>query len=576
MAVTKLRFANRIALTTFLLTSVALLTEATWPNQATAGKPLSEGPVIWFDQDDQPIPRPEERNPSLTWDYVDDSILLPRERLTHPIRGIRQISRLFGGERARPAQNVNTLGEAVNSSWFTNRIGIFPMTAEDVARGPGTGLGPSRDEPWTVVSAKTEGVTPGFNIRDSLGDVYVIKFDPKGYLGMTTCAGVVCGRIFHAAGYNVPDDVTVTFRREDLVLGDGVKVKVAGGEKRLMTIDDINEILDSVDQRAPGEWFAISSKFLEGRPVGPFDYKGRRKHDPNDRILHQDRRELRGLDVFCGWLNHFDTKQHNTLDMYVGEDGEGYIKHHLIDFASTLGSGANGPTQRYGYEYTVDFPAVASRLFSLGFYETTWRKVHRPEDLPEVGYFVSDDWGPKGFKPLQPNTSFAHRTDPDGYWAAKIITAFSDAHLEAIVQKAGYRDPRASEYVIRILAERRDQIGREYFDEIAPLEFFSLANGEVRFRDLGAERNIYPSNVPLYQVRAADVDADRNAASWSEWETLESPACPLSKLTFADGGTAGRGPFLAVEARVRRYEGWSDPVTAYIAIRSQRTIAMNR
>ena len=43
------------------------------------------------------------------------------------------------GETARsfgPALNVNTLGEVPDSSWFTNRIGQYDLTVDDVLRGP--------------------------------------------------------------------------------------------------------------------------------------------------------------------------------------------------------------------------------------------------------------------------------------------------------------------------------------------------------------------------------------------------------------------------------------------------------
>ena len=41
-----------------------------------------------------------------------------------------------GDRQRRPAQNVNTLGEVPNSSWFTNRIGATPMSVSDIVRGP--------------------------------------------------------------------------------------------------------------------------------------------------------------------------------------------------------------------------------------------------------------------------------------------------------------------------------------------------------------------------------------------------------------------------------------------------------
>src|SRR5438309_1933486 len=68
------------------------------------------------------------------------------------------------------AKNVNTVDEVPNSAWFTNRIGRRPLTPGDVERGPDTGGGPA-DGNWTVTSSKSDGVTPGFTIRDATGQL---------------------------------------------------------------------------------------------------------------------------------------------------------------------------------------------------------------------------------------------------------------------------------------------------------------------------------------------------------------------------------------------------------------------
>jgi len=49
------------------------------------------------------------------------------------------------------AQNVNTVDEVPDSSWFTNRIGRRSMTAADIANGPNTTAGPAAGT-WTVGS----------------------------------------------------------------------------------------------------------------------------------------------------------------------------------------------------------------------------------------------------------------------------------------------------------------------------------------------------------------------------------------------------------------------------------------
>jgi hypothetical protein len=551
---------------------------AATPRGVEAEAPLRDVPVVWYDDDRRNIPEPQERDPSLVWDGPQSSIIRPLDRFFTPTRIGRQVGAWFGGsDHVRPADNVNTLDEVPNSSWFTNRIGVFPMTPEEVGRGAGEGLGPDQSGQWVIVSAKTQGVTPGFNIKDPHGDVWVIKFDPPQWPNMASAAGVISNRLFHALGYFVPDDVITFFTRDMLTLKEGVKLKLPTGRKRLMTEEDLENILKDM-HTVDGKYRAIASKFLSGRPMGPFDYKGKRKDDANDRIRHEDRRELRGLYVFAAWTNHFDTKQHNTLDMYIEDNGRQYLRHHLIDFASTLGTGAGGPVYRYGYEYTIDVPPFLGRLFALGFHEDAWRRLHRVSGLNEVGTFVSDPFDAREFKPLQPNSAFANVTPRDGYWGAKIVSAFTDDQIRAAVEQGRYENPQATEYMTRVLAERRDIIARAWFDLIAPLEYFVWDGGTVRYRDLGVERGIYPTSPLVYRSRVAAVDSDREAESWRDWvegtDTLVNLATGSAQAALEED-TSER-PFLAVQCQVDRGDGFSGTITAYFSRVSGRLVAMDR
>jgi len=532
---------------------------------ARASEPLSDTPIVWWEDDRNDVPAPAPRSPNLIRNQIHTTLVDPVGRNLSPSSLSRRVGSWFGGDHRRPAANVNVLDEVPNSTWFTNRIGFFAMTPEDAARGPGPGGGPDRSGPWTIVSAKTEGVTPGFNVRDARGDRFLIKFDPHGFPGLTTGAGAISARILWAAGYNVPDDVVITFRREDLVLADGVMIEEAGVE-RAATVEDLEALLARVDQVAPGEYLAISSRFLAGKPLGPFAYEGRRKDDPNDRVKHEYRRELRGLRLLAAWINHFDTKQHNSLDMWVEEDGRRFVKHHLIDFASTIGSGAQGPIPMEGWEYAFDFPQTMARLFSVGLHEDDWRRLERPEGLDEVGYWGTDRYNPKGFKPLTPNTSFAHMTDRDGYWAAKIISAFRDEHLRAICETAKYRNPEATEYVARVLAERRDIIAREWFARVTPIDFFRTERDRLTALDLGVERGLWPAGA-RYRVRHVAVDAHREpTGKRSDWRELAALEVPLEREP---------APFRAYEFQVDRGDGWSGSVVAYVSA-SARVVAVER
>lgn len=566
---------NRFLTMIFAFTSVSA---TVIPSMAIAGDAPLDAPVVWYEDDRNHVAEPEERDPNLLWDGINDTVILTRERFTSPVRLIRRVGTAFGGDHVPAASNINTLDEVPNSSWFTNRIGLFEMTPEEASKGPGQRKGPDMSAPWTIVSAKSEGVTPGFNIEDAKGDVYVIKFDPPNALSLSTAAGVISNRIFYAAGYNTPEDAIVHFERRSLILGDGVQLK-EHGKKRAMTNEDIDELLALVQRAPDGTYRAISSKFLSGKPVGCFNYLGTRNDDPNDAVRHEHRRELRGLKIIAAWINHFDTKQHNSLDMYVTESGKSFVKHHLIDFASTLGTGARGAAMRYGYEYTFDVPPILLRGLSLGFREDAWRKHKRPDGLAEVGYFTTQYFDPREFKPLQPNSAFANCTGRDAYWAAKIISSFTDEQLLAIVREGRYYDERASAHVARTLAERRDKIARAFFDEVPPIDFFQLQDGVLSFHDLGVERGIYQTDETRYRVRLEVVNEDRKGPGGGAWREMKSTSvaydAPVVRESLAHGSES-EYPFLAIEVQVNRGHSWSPSTTAYLARAGGQVVALDR
>ena len=67
------------------------------------------------------------------------------------------------------------------------RLADRRMTLEQLKRGPGN-ENPPAGRKWTVVGAKSEGITPGFTILDEKKQRYFIKFDPLSNPEMATAA----------------------------------------------------------------------------------------------------------------------------------------------------------------------------------------------------------------------------------------------------------------------------------------------------------------------------------------------------------------------------------------------------
>jgi hypothetical protein len=385
-----------------------------------------------------------------------------------------------------PAANVNTIDEVPDSSWFTNRIvrgdrDAPALSVEDVTRGPDVTDGPAPG-PWTITRSKSEGYTPGFTIRDTKGVVWFLKFDPPGYLELSSGAEVVSTKLYHAAGYFVPENRIAIFRRDRLVIGENARIRVGGSPQRALTSRDVDRLLRLAARAADGSYRALASRAVEGRPVGPFSYYGRRPDDPNDVVPHEHRRELRGMRVMAAWTQHVDTKGGNSLDTIIDEGGRKRIRHHLIDLGSTLGSAGIKPRDyNEGYESIFEPGLIGRGVLGFGFFIQPWRTIPYP-DYPSIGRFESDHFEPETWVPSVRNAAFLRARPDDLFWGARRVMAFTDDMIRAAVHTGQYSDAAAERYLADVLIKRRDRIGRAWLPIVNPVvEPVLAANGDLTF-----------------------------------------------------------------------------------------------
>jgi hypothetical protein len=379
---------------------------------------------------------------------------------------------------------INTLGEVPDSSWFTNR-NISSLSTEELKKGGRVHGDPQ--PPYTVVAAKSEGVSTGFRIRDARNLLYFVKADPPSNLGMATAADTMGALFLYAAGYNVPENYILVGRPEDFRLSEKATVNSKYGKDHRLTATKMKQIFDRIPRQPDGSIRLMASLALPPKIAGPFRYTSVRTDDPNDLIPHQQRRDLRGLEVLFAWINHTDAKGENSLDTMEGEGENARFVHHLLDFGDSFGSDSDiEKDPRHGQEYIV-LPMTLSRMYTLGLHPDDWETVRYPHELPAVGNFTADAFDPLTWKANYPNPAFLQMTPLDGYWGAKRVMAFRNEQIRAIVEEGKFQDPKVTDYITKTLESRRDAIGHAWFSQVLPLEAFRIADDRLAFDDLAVQ-----------------------------------------------------------------------------------------
>lgn len=454
--------------------------------------PLRE--PLWRDDDRQAFsPEPDEYISPKVWDVGDQSIFYP-------------LTRFFAVDPAGESINVNALDEVPDSGWFENRMSRGTMSPDEVALGPcGDAVG--APTPWTVAGAKPNGANPGFVIRDANGQRHLAKFDGVVQGPRATAADVIVSKLYHAAGYHVPCNRIVSFDPErDVTIEEGATGESATGEEEPLTEAHLAAVYAKAYVNQDGTLRASTSRFLDGKPIGPFRYQGVRGDDPNDVIPHQDRRELRGMRLLAAWTLHFDAREQNTLATWqeVGE-GTGYVRHNVIDFGDCFGSVWEPPSlgRRVGNSYYLDLQLSLIDWLTFGWMERPWDGARFGPSGKVFGYFDVEHFDPEGWRSGYPNPAFSRMSERDGAWMARIVASFSENHLRAAVAAGSLRDERLEQELMRILLGRREKLLERYLTRLSPLTDPHQRTGAARqlcMRDVVVTSGLRPQVPRRYAV----------------------------------------------------------------------------
>jgi hypothetical protein len=455
------------------------------------------------------------------------------------------------------AKNINTIDEVPDSSWFTNRIGTVPVTAEQLATGPLVGAPPDPSH-WVLIREKTAGVHPGFTARDAKGETWFIEFDPKPFPEGATAAVEIATKIFWAFGYNQVESFLTTFDPKNVEIDPKATIRRPNGKRTAFKQDDIDVILETVAKRPDGTYRVIAGRLLPGKVLGGFLYAGTRPDDPNDIVPHEHRRELRALRVFGAWTNLTDLKAANTLDTLVTEKGRSIIKHYLQDVGSTFGMCNDVHEWDLSYEHFYQGDATMKRLVSFGFALSPWQTVDYVE-YPSIGKFEGDVFDPRKWRPQTPTTAYMELRADDAFWAARRVAAFTDDLIRAAVHTGQFSDPNAEKYLGDVLIKRREKIKSVYLTAVNPVVDTKLDGSRLTFENAAIAGGVAKGPATYH-------------ASWMHFDNATGATKPIAQndsstttINAPSGLPTAAGSFVEVDISVdaQAYPTWKQPVKSY-------------
>ena len=476
---------------------------------------------------------PEVYVSPVIWDGADNMVFRP-------------LSEVLGFEATAEAANVNSLDEVPDSAWFTNRIGVHPMSIEEIQRGacnPSKHLDPDADPDgsWVIDKGKENGSSPGFRVVIPGKGKYLFKGDgtvPE----HPSAASVIGAAAYNAVGFNTSCEQIVYFRRSLLKLKPGLRVAGNFGGGKPFDQKALDAILEATAKRGGLLRFQASA-WLSGRLLGPFRYEGTRDDDPNDVIPHEDRRELRGGALLAAWLDHFDAREQNSMDSWIADtpkeadSSPGHIVHYYLDTSDCLGSPWDWDeiTRRLGYSYIVDWGDIATDFVTLGIPLRPWDRVKRVPGFEKFGYFNVKDFEADKWKNEYPNAAFSRMTERDGAWMARILSRFSPEVVKALAETAKFTDPRKTEYLAYVLEGRLEKILERYLTRLSPISDLHVTGEDLCGVNLAEARALRDAKSFEYSAYTGGVWLPVARAAGAQ-------VCVRLSHVATDGGAADDAP----------------------------------
>jgi hypothetical protein len=196
-------------------------------------------------------------------------------------------------------------------------------------------------------------------------------------------------------------------------------------------------------------------------------------------------------------------------------------------------------------------------------------KVKYP-DVPSLGNIEAEFFEPWKWKTEYPQPAFNLMDDADAFWAASIVSRFSDEMIRAIVDTGRLSNERAAKTLADIIIKRRDKVVAYWLTRTNPLDRFevSSANGNVASGlelsfDNAAIRSGVASDQATYAARWFALDNNTGAEqSVGDEVTLNDTRARVPESAWGPRDDAGdRYTIAAIRTMHDGYPTWQRPVT---------------
>jgi hypothetical protein len=494
---------------------------------------------------------PREYVSPFLWDNLDNLLFAP-------------VSRAFAVTVTGEARNVNSLDEVPDSAWFTNHPSL--REHDDGAPGACTpaDMLPGPDEvaagTWVIDQGKENGSTLGFRIDVPGKGKYMLKADDQGKPERASASSVIGAAVYDAIGFNTSCEQVVVLKKAQLKLKPGLHVTSNAGITTPFDDSALDKVLASTTQLPGGAVRMQASKWLPGLTLGPFRYIGTRDDDPNDVIDHADRRELRGNRVLSAWLDHWDAREQNSMDVWMAVNDKdtrsspGHVVHYILDTSDTLGGevGIDDMSRRLGHAYEFDAVDFSRAVLSFGADERPWDRAHYQRGREKFAYFTARDFDPERWRPYYPNPAFERMTERDAAWMARKIAKFSPEDIRAFIALGKWSKPDDAEYVARILIVRQRILLARYLTRISPLGDVGADGNQICATDFARLRQIEPPEKFRYSavIRGRHVPASAGPDGRVCIDTAPSPRRdlrdddPQRRVEIVVRNGTGAGPLI--------------------------------